>query len=302
MPTSVYLCRQVGSVAYVGITGDLARRHRDHRRHSWWWTPETDLEVLREFEDRADARVEESRLIAEFRPPFNVHHNDKDRCLRRPALWTPPALEPLELPEVERPCTDCGWREQVGRQLCRPCRKRYYKYRWELPPALPGERRRQSWAEIVQEVRRGLDDDECWPWTKALTSQGYGVGGTQQGQKLAHRAMFVYFTDQDITGLELDHVCHNDDLTCTDGPTCLHRRCVNPRHLEVVTGEMNLARRRAESMAAGVAKRVERKTHCSNEHELTEDNIYWFRNKRLCRTCRANSRRRTEDKKKARAA
>jgi hypothetical protein len=222
------------------------------------------------------------------------------RCVN-PAHYCAEGVQALPSPgELQAPCIDCGKRERTGYQLCSACRRRWRRRGWDLPQ---GERNRQTWEEILADVMRGRTEDECWPWAKALTEQGYGVNSTTGFKTgLAHRAVFIHFTGQDITGLELDHLCHNEDPDCLGGPKCLHRRCVNYRHLQLVSGAENLARRKSESMASGAAKRVAQKTHCSNGHELTEENIYWFRNKRLCRICRKNSRTRTEAKRKARTA
>lgn len=47
-------------------------------------------------------------------------------------------------------------------------------------------------------------------------------------------------------GLQLDHVCHSKDQACEGGSGCLHRRCVNPDHLELVTAAENRRRARQQ--------------------------------------------------------
>lgn len=64
-------------------------------------------------------------------------------------------------------------------------------------------------------------------------------------------------------GLDLDHLCRN-------------RACCNPDHLEPVTRYVNLLRG-----AQGHA----RKTECKRGHALTEDNVYRYGSKRVCKTC-----------------
>lgn len=69
----------------------------------------------------------------------------------------------------------------------------------------------------------------CWLWKKAKTEDGYGLVWFQGRVCRAHR----HFYEQNIgpipDGLEIDHLCRNRD-------------CVNPKHLEPVTGKENTRR------------------------------------------------------------
>jgi hypothetical protein len=66
----------------------------------------------------------------------------------------------------------------------------------------------------------------------------------------------------------------------------MHRRCVNPEHLEPVTSAVNTRRGRSPSAVNA------RKTHCVRGHEFTPQNTAWKvstarpRPRRLCRACR----------------
>lgn len=68
-------------------------------------------------------------------------------------------------------------------------------------------------------------------WTAGVFAEGYGnFGISNRNGVVAHR--FAYeITIGPLNGLELDHECHNKDLTCKPGKNCPHRRCVNPSHL-----------------------------------------------------------------------
>lgn len=116
---------------------------------------------------------------------------------------------------------------------------------------------------------------DCWIWLGALNDQGYGVvirGGKWIG---AHRESWEIAGRRLDPALTLDHTCHNVDLSCAGGPTCRHRRCVNPAHLEQVTRAVNTARGRSS------------KTHCLRGHEFTAQNTYVQPKTggRFCRQC-----------------
>jgi hypothetical protein len=89
-----------------------------------------------------------------------------------------------------------------------------------------------------------ISPDGCWLWQLKINRQGYGVialKGSTKGR--IHRVSFEAFIGPIPEGYEVDHVCHND-TPCMGGPTCLHRRCCNPAHLEAVTHAVNLTRGR----------------------------------------------------------
>jgi hypothetical protein len=89
--------------------------------------------------------------------------------------------------------------------------------------------------------------DSCWLWTGALNGDGYGrlyialVDGEEVDAK-AFRLAYEMYVGPVPDGMWLDHVCHSTDPTCPGGKACLHRRCVNPAHLEVVAPGENTRR------------------------------------------------------------
>lgn len=91
-------------------------------------------------------------------------------------------------------------------------------------------RRYESFVDLV---------DGCHRWDGELTRQGYGWvrSGSESGP--AYRWAWELFVGPIPPGLELDHVCHNRDVTCRGGKSCLHRACVFVGHLEPVTPEEN---------------------------------------------------------------
>ncbi len=72
----------------------------------------------------------------------------------------------------------------------------------------------------------------CWLWTKSRNRKGYGRWWfrDQDYGRLAHVVLWEIFNGPLPEGFELDHLCRV-------------RICVNPAHLEPVTGTVNRQRR-----------------------------------------------------------
>lgn len=109
---------------------------------------------------------------------------------------------------------------------------------------------------------------DCWVWTAAKSTGGYGRVYWQGRLLQAHRVAYELEREPIPEGLEIDHLCRN-------------RACVNPQHMEPVTTRTNLLR------GEGVAAMKARRTHCDHGHELTPENVYLWHGARWCRTCRA---------------
>jgi len=107
-----------------------------------------------------------------------------------------------------------------------------------MPQALPIDVRAR--AKFVER-----SPDECWPWLGPPSRGGYGIIGRSApavGSTLAHRVVYQMYRGPIPAGLALDHTCHNRDAACPGGPTCRHRLCVNPWHLEPATSAENTVR------------------------------------------------------------
>lgn len=116
--------------------------------------------------------------------------------------------------------------------------------------------------------------DGCWLWLAGRQKKGYGTFSIATSKSmLAHH----FLVGQPPPGFEWDHICHNADPLCPGDATCVHRRCVRPDHLELVTADEN--KRRKKNLRA----------FCTHGHMLTPDNIYWQQDggvlRRRCRTC-----------------
>ena len=142
--------------------------------------------------------------------------------------------------------------------------------------------------------------DTCWLWDAALGRGGYGSFRSAGQSYRAHRYAYELCNGPIPDGLQVDHACHNEDPTCQGGEQCLHRRCINPAHLEAVTGAENT--RRGKTTAALNAA----KTHCPQGHEFTPENTYLIKPSRTqrngargCRACRRAAHARSTEKRRA---
>jgi len=123
--------------------------------------------------------------------------------------------------------------------------------------------------------------DNCWPWQGYITPGGYGsiYSGGHNGVRItAHRVVYEIYHGPIPAGAHIDHLCHNRSV-CIGGPTCPHRRCVNPGHLGLTTPAVNSSR-------GAVARRAAR-PQCPRGHDPAE-----FHTRRGHRECRACTRER----------
>lgn len=125
----------------------------------------------------------------------------------------------------------------------------------------------------------------CWEWKSTMHHSGYGVIYKSPKQLLAHRVSWEYYNKTVIPDeLEVDHICRN-------------RKCVNPKHLRIVTHKINCL----ENSESPLAKHA-KKTHCPKGHPLSGDNLVKYHleklNQRFCKAC-FNQWQRNNRKKKA---
>ena len=138
----------------------------------------------------------------------------------------------------------------------------------------------RQWGNLWKKVR---PTGFCWEWTANRCRKGYGrfnLGGKQQQ---AHRVVYEVLVGLIPEGLEIDHLCRN-------------KACVNPDHLEPVTGSENMKRVPGKPFWVFSGKHVT--GFCRQGHEYTDENTYTYPDGRTeCRTCkRAHKRRqRAED-------
>jgi HNH endonuclease len=69
----------------------------------------------------------------------------------------------------------------------------------------------------------------CWEWLAGLTSEGYGQLWWEGANQGAHQVVYRLLVGPVPDGLEIDHLCR-------------FTKCVNPAHMEPVTGDENRRR------------------------------------------------------------
>lgn len=107
--------------------------------------------------------------------------------------------------------------------------------------------------------------DTCWLWTAALT-HGYGTFRRSDGGTIgAHRFAWESLVGPIPDGMQVDHVCHNDDPDCLVVLDCLHRRCVRPSHLRLASNAENS---RAGKGGEINAQRLSSSETCDRGHPL----------------------------------
>lgn len=124
-----------------------------------------------------------------------------------------------------------------------------------------------------------IHESGCWRWRGYLT-EGYGKTWWIDREKRAHRVIYEILVGPIPEGLDLDHLCHNEDLTCSGGETCVHRCCVNPEHLKPRTRRDNTL---ASPCHFDIGAHQRNKSHCPQGHPYAEGYIYAYG--RACRIC-----------------
>ena len=127
-------------------------------------------------------------------------------------------------------------------------------------------RSRPAIDRFLEKVRKS--DNGCHEWIGAKSDKGYGHLFVKGHLVKAHRFIYQVVHGSIESTLTIDHLCRN-------------RLCVNPKHLEAVTMQVNVLR------GNGAGARYARRTHCSHGHELIGDNIISRKDGgRRCRICK----------------
>lgn len=124
------------------------------------------------------------------------------------------------------------------------------------------------------------DEQGCWIWQRARSSDGYGSVNRKGQPSGAHCFYYLDLVGPIPDGLELDHLCHV-------------KPCVNPGHLEPVTHRENVRRHYAHAPKKPIG------THCTKGHEFTPENTYETATQRFCRICKRDLRKRRTEAERA---
>jgi len=122
----------------------------------------------------------------------------------------------------------------------------------------------------------------CWIW-RGSRFKGYGCFSIGKRRTFAHRWAYEHWCGPIPAGLVIDHLCRVP-------------ACVNPMHLEPVTGAENISRGHHWYRS---------RTHCPRGHPYDAANTYRWRGGRYCIACsrvrsRLAQRRRRAARKAAR--
>lgn len=133
---------------------------------------------------------------------------------------------------------------------------------------------------FARAIRRGRPSDyapqlgPCLLYLGASNGNGYGQFRYNDRNGYAHRYAWERVHGPIPNGLTVDHLCRV-------------RNCVEVTHLELVDGPTNTRR--------GAASR----DHCPNNHPYSPDNTGRRRTTRECRTCKSNTWRRSEQRRRS---
>lgn len=200
-------------------------------------------------------------------------------------------------PNASDHCVDCGTpRSQttrLTRDRCGSCYRKHVRALKKsgifepLPPASVKER-------LLSRVQ--IAPNGCHLWTGVINAwTGYGTMGLDGYNPYVHRLAYTLFVGPIPQGMKIDHVCHNRDTECRGEGMCMHRRCLNPDHLEAVPHRENLVR-----SPLTLAGRNVLKTHCKRGHEFTSENTIARSNgARKCRSCHNQAQRAASARRRA---
>lgn len=113
-----------------------------------------------------------------------------------------------------------------------------------------------------------VDQNQCWEWQGCFSGSqiSYPYFRYNGSTKRAHKFSYKYFKGEVPDGITVNHDCNN-------------KKCVNPKHLSLMTIQENLKLR--------LPRKIEDRTQCKKGHPLTGDNLYLYRGRtKQCYICK----------------
>jgi hypothetical protein len=103
-------------------------------------------------------------------------------------------------------------------------------------------------------------EDDCWLWTAALNSKGYGSFAVEKKGVSAHKIAWALVNNDGVLSDSKSHIMHSCDV----------RSCVNPRHLTLGTALENT--RDAIRKGRNVIRIPSLEAECKKGHPRTPEN------------------------------
>lgn len=138
-------------------------------------------------------------------------------------------------------CKFCTNEKIMARGMCSI---HYQRWKRTGNPEANQQGKRTDAKPIEQRVAENYTvlENGCWEWSLGINQYGYGKV-KYEGRTLGAHTVSFYLASGEWPEDELDHLCHTLDKDCIGGVGCMHRRCINPEHLEKVSGVENTRRR-----------------------------------------------------------
>jgi hypothetical protein len=150
--------------------------------------------------------------------------------------------------------------------------------------------------KVHQDLNSPTTAEDCWTWTAGTAWNGYGTFSIGGRTVRAHHVLwaiehgsppaFVHGL-HDWERVDVSHLCHDRDTACEGGPTCRHRRCVNPAHLTLLSHGANVRAGRS-------GEHLRRRVSCPSRHSYAEHGYVYTSpagvSRRYCRACQTGDR------------
>jgi HNH endonuclease len=132
---------------------------------------------------------------------------------------------------------------------------------------LPGHHRRKSPKHLIEWMGY---ETACWTWQLATDRDGYGKTQDSTGRRvLAHRLYYELNSGRIPPGRQIDHLCRV-------------RHCVNPEHMEIVSGAENSRRgsntKLTEGQVGEIRLLIGKQIDIARIYEISQGHVSRIRN------------------------